>query len=56
MSESPTSDKELLNDGDIQKEDEELIFNPYNSNDIEINEQQVSDILKKYGYPIKFTI
>ena len=53
MSESPTIDKELLNDGDIQKEDEELIFNPYNSNNIEINEQQVSDILKKYGVPDK---
>jgi dsRNA-specific ribonuclease len=53
MSESPTIDKELLNDGDIQKEDEELIFNPYNSNNIEINEQQVCDILKKYGVPDK---
>ena len=29
--------KEILNDGDIHKDsDDELIFNPYNSNNIEI--------------------
>ena len=48
MSESPTIDKELLNDGDIQKEDEELIFNPYNSNNIEINEQLFSLTFLKF--------
>ena len=46
-------DKEILNDGDVNKEDEELIFNPYNSNNKEITEKQVSDILKKYGVPDK---
>ena len=31
------SEKELLTDGDISKDsDEELIFNPYNPNNIEI--------------------
>ena len=46
-------DKEILNDGDINQEDEELIFNPYNSNNKEITEKQVSDILRKYGVPDK---
>jgi len=46
-------DKEILNDGDIIKDAEELIFNPYNSNNKEITEKQVSDILKKYGVPDK---
>ena len=46
-------DKEILNDGDINQEDEELIFNPYNSNNREITEKQVSDILRKYGVPDK---
>ena len=46
-------DKEILNDGDVNKEDEELVFNPYNPNNREITEKQVSDILKKYGVPDK---
>jgi ribonuclease III len=46
-------DKDILNDGDVNKEDEELIFNPYNSNNREITEKQVSDILRKYGVPDK---
>ena len=46
-------DKEILNDGDINQEDEELIFNPYNSNNKEITEKRVSDILRKYGVPDK---
>ena len=41
--------KTLLQDGDITKEDTELIFNPYNSQNREITESEVSDILKKYG-------
>ena len=53
MSEHGKIDKEILNDGDVQKEDEELIFNPYNSRNIEVSEQQVCDILKKYGIPDK---
>jgi len=46
-------DKDILNDGDINKEDEELIFNPYNPNNREITEKHVSDILRKYGVPDK---
>tara|TARA_A100001011_G_scaffold30400_1_gene29409 strand:- start:708 stop:1745 length:1038 start_codon:yes stop_codon:yes gene_type:complete len=53
MSVNGKIDKEILNDGDVQKEDEELIFNPYNSRNIEVSEQQVCDILKKYGVPDK---
>ena len=53
MSANAVIDKEILNDGDVNKEDEELIFNPYNPNNIEITEQQVCDILKKYGVPSK---
>ena len=45
--------KTLLQDGDIQKDDGELIFNPYNSNNMEITENEVCDILKKYGVPDK---
>jgi ribonuclease-3 len=45
--------KTLLQDGDITKEDTELIFNPYNSQNREITESEVSDILKKYGVPSK---
>ena len=41
----------LAQDGDINKEDGELIFNPYNERNIEITENEVCDILKKYGVP-----
>ena len=45
--------KTLLQDGDIEKDEEDLIFNPYNSNNKEITENEVCDILKKYGVPDK---
>ena len=45
--------KAILQDGDITKEDEELIFNPYNINNKDISESEVCDILKKYGVPDK---
>ena len=47
------TDKSLMQDGDIKQEDEELIFNPYNERNIEITENEVCDILKKYGVPDK---
>ena len=47
------TDKSLMQDGDIQKEDEELVFNPYNDRNREITESEVCDILKKYGVPDK---
>ena len=43
----------ITQDGDINKEDGELIFNPYNERNIEITEDEVCDILKKYGVPDK---
>lgn len=42
-----------MQDGDIHKEEEELIFNPYNEKNKEITESEVCDILKKYGVPDK---
>ena len=45
------TEKSLMQDGDIKKEDEELIFNPYNERNHEITESEVCDILKKYGVP-----
>jgi len=44
--------KTLL-DNDTIKKEEDLIFNPYNNNNKEISENQVCDILKKYGLPDK---
>ena len=42
-----------MQDGDIYKKEEELIFNPYNTRNKEITESEVCDILKKYGVPDK---
>ena len=43
--------KALLQDGDISKDQEELIFDPYNPRNREITQTQVSEILKRYGVP-----
>ena len=43
--------KTLLQDGDVNKDQDELIFDPYNSNNKEITEAQVCHFLKKYGVP-----
>jgi len=43
--------KTLLQDGDVSKNQEELIFDPYNSRNKEITQNQVSAILKRYGVP-----
>src|SRR6056300_1212375 len=51
---SVTIDKEIIQDGDVSKEEEEYIFNPYNENNMEITEADVSVILKKYGLPSTF--
>ena len=48
-----TTTKTLLQDGDINKYQEELIFDPYNFKNREITQTQVSEILKKYGVPDK---
>ena len=47
-------DKEIIQDGDVSKNNDELIFNPYNPNNVEITEADASLILKKYGVPDSF--
>ena len=41
--------KKILQDGDITKEDEELIFNPFNDKNKEITLSEVQSILSTYG-------
>jgi len=43
----------ITHDDDIIKSDEGLIFNPYNSNNVEITLSQVQSILTRYGVPSK---
>ena len=43
----------ISHDDDLIKTDEGLIFNPYNSNNVEITLNQVQSILTKYGVPGK---
>jgi len=46
--------EKLINqDGDVTKEDEDLVFDPFNPNNIEITLEQVNSILKSYGLPSK---
>ena len=45
--------KELKDDDDIIKTNEELIFNPYNSTNIEITLNEIQSILKMYGVNYK---
>ena len=45
--------KAIYQDGDVSKNHDELIFDPYNLKNQEITEFQVSRILKKYGVPDK---
>jgi len=45
--------KQLLQDGDISKDQDELIFDPYNANNRDIPQRVIEDILKTYGVPDK---
>ena len=45
--------KTLLQDGDVSKGQDELIFDPFNPNNTEITQKQVEAILAKYGVPDK---
>ena len=45
------SEFKISHDDDIIKSDEGLVFNPYNSNNVEITLSQVQSILTKYGVP-----
>ena len=47
------SEKVLLQDGDINKEFEDLIFDPFNERNNEISINQVQNILTAYGVPDK---
>ena len=47
------SAKSILNDDDITKSENGLIFNPYNSNNQEITLNEVQSILQRYGVPGK---
>ena len=50
------SEKPVINEHDGSGSDEEeLIFNPYNPNNVEITRQDVETILKKYGLPPRIT-
>ena len=53
QSETKTDSKLIQADGDIIQDDSELIFDPYNPNNREVNETFVSSILKNYGVPDK---
>ena len=43
--------KTIMQDGDIHKEKEDMIFNPYNKNNHEISQSDINNILKNYGVP-----
>ena len=43
--------KAIMQDGDIHKEKEDMIFNPYNKNNREISQSDINNILKNYGVP-----
>ena len=45
------SKKVLLQDGDINKESDELIFDPYNERNKEISIHQIQNIFKSYCMP-----
>jgi len=47
------TEKTLLQDDDVIKTDEGLVFNPYNPNNQEITEKELEKILKNYGLPGK---
>jgi dsRNA-specific ribonuclease len=44
-----TDIKHMINDGELQRQDGELVFNPYNQNNHEITVREIEDILRKYG-------
>ena len=48
--------KTLLQDGDIQTDNGDLISNPFNFKNKEITESEACDILKNMAYQIKYTI
>ena len=53
MSEQEDTIKSLIQDGDLTKFGEKLLFNPYNSENIEITLNDVQSILSSYGITAK---
>jgi ribonuclease III len=53
LSKMEQTSKILLQEDDVFKTDEGLVFNPFNSSNIEIRLNDVQSILKKYGLPSK---
>jgi dsRNA-specific ribonuclease len=51
--EIPSTDSELLKDGDIYNGENGLIFNPFNSENQEITANDIQIILKRYGIDTK---
>jgi len=55
MATSPNAESEALNSlyktGDMEQDGEELTFNPYNPENVEITEADVQSILSKFGLP-----
>ena len=51
QSQTKLDTKLIQADGDIVKDDMDLIFDPYNQKNTEVNEAFVNSILKKYGVP-----
>ena len=47
------STAKIHNDGDVQKEEGELIFDPFNPQNREITKKEVQTILETYGVPGK---
>ena len=45
--------KTLLQDGDILKDQDQLIFDPFNPNNQEVSQKQIENILRDYGVPDK---
>ena len=44
-----TDIKHMINDGELQRQDGELVFNPYNQNNHEITAREIEEMLRKYG-------
>ena len=45
--------QQKINDGDVQRENEELVFDPFNPLNTSITQKEVENILESYGVPSK---
>lgn len=44
-----TDIKHMINEGELQRQNGDLVFNPYNQNNHEITDEEVEEILRTYG-------